>query len=116
MTTYLPIRSGVRPPCLDMGTDLEAGSVIGWRGFSGRRIRIRVVRSSDCDARLTRFAAAAARPKHARRAGKARSQKMFVTRMRELHHSPIAHHHGARRRAQRADARVTPLLRRQLRE
>src|SRR5689334_7206666 len=115
MTTYLPIRSGVRPPGLGMGTDLEAGSVIGWRRFSGR-LRIRAVRSSDCDAPLTRSAADAALPKHARRAGKARSQEMLVTRMRELHHSAIAHHHSARRGAQRADARVTPLLRRLLRE
>src|SRR5204862_843627 len=36
--------------------------------------------------------------------------------MRELHHSPLAQHFGARRGAQRADAGIAPALRRKLGE
>src|SRR6516225_10697805 len=116
MTTYLPILSGMRAPGLGSGTDLEAGSVIGWwrvvrDGASGYG----VARSSDCDATLTQSAAtaAAARRGHSRSA--ALSAEMLVTGMRELHHTTVAHHDGAGLGAQHADARIAPFLRRQLR-
>src|SRR6516164_1871557 len=115
MTTYLPILSGMRPPGLGIGTDLEAGSVIGWRDCRDGASGYGVARSSDCDVSLTRFAATAAAAPCGRRTAAALSAEMLVTRMRELHHSTaVAHHHGAELGAQLADARIAPLLRRQL--
>src|SRR5215469_13201991 len=87
MTTYLPILSGMRAPGLGIGTDLEAGSVIGGAIARDGASGYGVARTSDCDVTLTRYAATAAGARSDQRRAAAASAKMLVTRMRELHHS-----------------------------